>query len=93
MVDDVKGAEFCRDRKIPCINALLLPRILHLYGFIFQRGFPKRHDSRETGSQVFSKNHAVRNVLPEAATIFSRLPFMFVIVPARGYFLPLPPRF
>jgi len=30
MIDDGKGAAYCRDRAIPYINALLFPRIMHI---------------------------------------------------------------
>jgi len=32
IIDDGKGAKFCRDQKIPYINALLFPRILYFGG-------------------------------------------------------------
>lgn len=34
IIDDGKGAAYCRDNRIPYINALLFPRLLYLYGDI-----------------------------------------------------------
>jgi hypothetical protein len=37
VVDDGKAAAFCRDTRIPYLNALLLPRVLHLAGRLSAR--------------------------------------------------------
>jgi hypothetical protein len=37
IIDDRKGAAYCRDRKIPYINALLCPKILFFMGYINEK--------------------------------------------------------
>jgi predicted nucleic acid-binding protein len=39
IIDDGKGGAFCRDNKIPYINALLAVKILHLGRFITEKEF------------------------------------------------------
>ncbi len=39
IIDDGKGAKYCRDNRIPYINALLFPRILCLTHSISETGF------------------------------------------------------
>jgi hypothetical protein len=39
IIDDGKGARYCRDNRIPYINALLFPRILYLIYSISETGF------------------------------------------------------
>ena len=42
IIDDRKGAGFCKSARIPYINALLFPRILLLAGALSNRDFRKR---------------------------------------------------
>ncbi len=42
LIDDGKGAGFCRKQGIPYINALLVPRLLYLGGRLSLRGYQEK---------------------------------------------------
>lgn len=45
IIDDGKGARYCRVRKIPYINALLVPKIIYFSGHMSEHGCRKSMDT------------------------------------------------
>lgn len=63
LLDDKKGAKYCRSHEIPFINALLVPRILFLAGLINEK------DYSSTAELLVQEGYYSTIIIEKAATI------------------------
>jgi hypothetical protein len=80
MIDDAKGARFCLRRKVPFINALLVPKVFWFAGLLTKK------DYIDKTAFVIEKGRYSKTVIEKATALSSSDLAMFIPNETRSLF-------